>query len=158
LLVLGLGSGAVGAEGPVLHDCPPQRRALVSLAGFDRMAEDRVARFSNLREFLCQDVHAESIIVYPGRVRRGRQALEVVANFTERPPSGTALRHRLRVELMEGESVVATAQARPWVADKPTRAVAKLSVEIGAARLAEILSRPDAPLLRLTLDVAPATP
>jgi hypothetical protein len=54
--------------------------------------------------------------------------------------------------------VVASADARPWEAAKPTRTVVKLSLEVGEARLAEVLSRPDPPLLRLTLDLSGREP
>jgi len=151
-------AAAAGAEGPVLYDCPALRRALLPLAGLDRMPEDRVARFSNPPEFLCQDVNAESIVVYPGRARRGRQALEVVGTFVERPAGGAVLRHALRAELLDGETVVASADARPWESARPTRTVVKLALEVGEARLAEVLSRPSPPLLRLTLDLSPPKP
>jgi hypothetical protein len=147
-----------GAQTLPLHDCPAQRRALLPLAGLDRMPEDRVARFSNPPEFLCQDVNAESIVVYPGKIRRGRQALEVIGTFAERPAGGAVLRHALRAELVDGETVVASADARPWEAARPTRTVVKLSLEVGEARLAEVLSRPDPPLLRLTLDLSGREP
>lgn len=158
LAVMMLLAMAAGAQASQLHDCPAQRRALLPLAGIDRMPEDRVARFANPPEFLCQDVNAESIVVYPGRARRGRQALEVVGTFVERPAGGAVLRHALRVELLDGETVVASADARPWEAAKPTRTVVKLSLEVGKARLAEVLARPSPPLLRLTLDLSALEP
>jgi hypothetical protein len=149
---------AAGAQGAVLYDCPPLRRALLPLAGLDRMPEDRVARFANPPEFLCSDVNAESIVVYPGRARRGRQALEVIGTFVERPAGGSLLRHALRAELLDGETVVASADAPPWESARPTRSVVKLSLEVGEARLREVLSRSDPPLLRLTLDLSPPKP
>ena len=151
-----VGAGAAGV--PQLHDCPAQRRALLPLKGLDTMPEDRVARFSNPPEFLCEDVSVESVVVYPGRVRRGKRALEVVGNFAERPAAGNVLRHALRVELLDGETVVASQKAPPWEAARPTRTVVKLSLEVGAARLADVLSRPDPPLLRVTLEVARREP
>jgi hypothetical protein len=158
LVALLLLAAATGGEAAELYDCPALRRALLPLAGLDRMPEDRVARFSSPPEFLCSDVNAESIVVYPGRARRGRQALEVIGTFVERPAGGAVLRHTLRAELVDGETVVASADARPWEAARPTRTVVKVSLEVGEARLREVLSRSDPPLLRLTLDLSPPKP
>ncbi len=146
------GAGIAGAQLP-LRDCPLVRRATLSLAGLGRMPENELARFANLPEMRCQDVHVESITVFPGRVKKGRQALEIVAYFAEHPPAGRAIRHALRFELVVQEKSIAEVAPPPWSAAKTTRSVVKALVEVGEARLAELLALADPPVLRVTLEV-----
>lgn len=145
---------AVAPSNPELHDCTTTRRATLSLRGFGAMREDRVGRFTNLPPLACTDVHVDSVIAFPGRVRRGgKQALELTFYFAEHPPAGKTLNHTLRVELVDRKIKLVEGFAPAWIAAKATRSIVKISLEVGEEKLAELLALPEPPDLEVTLEV-----